>query len=296
MARILEDRESSYESLKERLDKLADVVGWQKTPVAHPGEAPKETVVDPARIDREVVFPGMPLPTLAEYVAFMKAVSAAANPMAVIASHGMTLDSYAACVSRWGQLLGASDMFALRYSQLIEAVSPACMPPQGTGSSTESQAPGRGLYAMSSARAMTPKSLFQLVDRLLALPQLKRTPVEEVTGVSLEALDENDPFFVTYHGEGSEGSDAMLVELRVPGPCANVREGLLILGVNPSLTGASESISQRYGKEWEFVPRPPAAPSDVPFYYVYRRPSVKLSFGLLEPDALVSVVIDRTGA
>jgi hypothetical protein len=49
----------------------------------------------------------------------MKAMNTAADPMALLASHGMTLDSFAECMSLWGQVIAGNDQIALRYSRLI---------------------------------------------------------------------------------------------------------------------------------------------------------------------------------
>lgn len=120
MAAVLQDRDSGGPDLKASLDELAQAVEWQDAPENVPEEQDQVEIKEPpAMLDHVVVFPGQPLPTLAQYVAFMKAMGAASDPRSVLASYGLTELSFGECVSRWGEVLGASDEFALRYSRLI---------------------------------------------------------------------------------------------------------------------------------------------------------------------------------
>ena len=62
--------------------------------------------------------PQTPLPTLAQYVAFLKGMGTAADPMAFMASLGLTVESYVECVTLWGEVLSRRDDLALRYARL----------------------------------------------------------------------------------------------------------------------------------------------------------------------------------
>jgi hypothetical protein len=73
-------------------------------------------------LDHLVILPEAPLKTLAEYVAFLRAMSTAADPTAVMASHGMTANPFTECMSLWGNLICSSNEIALRYGQLVSGL------------------------------------------------------------------------------------------------------------------------------------------------------------------------------
>jgi len=68
------------------------------------------------------MLPEAPLKTLAEYVAFLRAMNTAKDPVVVMASHGMTTDSFAECVSLWRQVICSNNDIALRYGQLVSGL------------------------------------------------------------------------------------------------------------------------------------------------------------------------------
>lgn len=120
MTPALKDRNFGDRDVQERLEQLAQAVGWQEEPPSAPeGPAQQDSGEDEAALDHLEVFPGTPLPTLADYVAFLKAMGAAADPMALMARYGLTVESYVDCVTRWGEALSASDKLTLRYARLV---------------------------------------------------------------------------------------------------------------------------------------------------------------------------------
>ena len=120
MAQVFKDRDFVDRDVREALALLANAIGWQPEPETVPeDQAPEEDREDQAALDHLVVFPGTPLPALADYVAFLKAMGTTGDPMAVMAGYGLTVESYVECVTRWGEALGASDALALRYAKLV---------------------------------------------------------------------------------------------------------------------------------------------------------------------------------
>ena len=148
------------------------------------------------------------------------------------------------------------------------------------------------------------KSLFELVDELLDLPRLNRESVEKITGLPLVSFNEQDPYFATYHGSSTDTSaEVTEVELRYPGPQSKMKDGFLILSLNPNLGLTIDDARARFGLEQCFSPRPAEAPNTVPNYTSYSPKEARLSFGFLEPTlgtsgtcpgTLVAVIIDRT--
>lgn len=118
-ATILAHRDYGDRDLRPPLDDLASAAGFQEQSENQVQEQHEESSAPPEVLDDQVILPEAPLKTLAEYVAFMKAMNTAADPMALMASHGMTLDSFAECMSLWGQVIAGNDQIALRYSRLI---------------------------------------------------------------------------------------------------------------------------------------------------------------------------------
>ena len=130
-AGILSDRDWGDRDLKAPLDELATAVGLEekRLEVAETVPAPPETPPEPPRIASEVwdhleMLPEAPVKTLAQYVAFLKAMNTATDPMAVITSYGMTVESFRECVTQWGQVIASNDAVAMRYGQLVSS-SPA---------------------------------------------------------------------------------------------------------------------------------------------------------------------------
>lgn len=118
-ASILTNRDRGDRDLKLPLDNLANAVEFKEESEGQVQEEHQESSLPPEVLDNLVILPEAPLKTLAQYVAFMKAMGTAADPMATMASHGMTQDSFVECMSLWGEVLGSNDEIALRYSRLM---------------------------------------------------------------------------------------------------------------------------------------------------------------------------------
>jgi len=110
---------------KKRLERLARAVGLDPEAVAGGNLATEdEIIVEEDQIavdalDHEVLLPDEPLPTLAQYTEFLKAFSAASNPMDVLSRYGLSLDQYAQSVETWGRVLSSRDEVAIRYAQIM---------------------------------------------------------------------------------------------------------------------------------------------------------------------------------
>lgn len=97
------------------------------------------------------------------------------------------------------------------------------------------------------------------------------------------------------HFIGADGAIIDQVELRVPGPKANARDGLLIMTINPVINVKISEIIERFG-----APVPDVVTSDlgetIAVYYSYSHPKGRISFEISEEqDKVLKVVIDRTG-
>ncbi|MGA2329557.1 MAG: hypothetical protein ABSH05_25135 [Bryobacteraceae bacterium] len=124
-ASILEDREWGDRDLKPPLDNLADAVGFEekREEEAEAVPAPPETPpIAPEVWDHLEMLPEAPVKTLAQYVSFLKAMNQTKDPMAVITSHGMTVETFGECVSQWGEVISGNDALAVRYGQLVSGL------------------------------------------------------------------------------------------------------------------------------------------------------------------------------
>ncbi|MGC9973057.1 MAG: hypothetical protein ABSE56_20960 [Bryobacteraceae bacterium] len=128
-ASIIEDREWCDRDLKPPLDELAKAVGSEEkreeeaeTAPAPPEKPPQAPPIAPEVWDHLVMLPEAPVKTLAQYVAFLKAMNTTKEPMAVIASYGMTVESFGECVSQWGEVIAGNDALAIRYGQLVSGM------------------------------------------------------------------------------------------------------------------------------------------------------------------------------
>ncbi len=74
-----------------------------------------------ALLDDQVLLPGNPLPTLADYCRFLSEMGASANPMETMARFGMNTEQYVQSVTAWGELISRRDDVAIRYSLLVAA-------------------------------------------------------------------------------------------------------------------------------------------------------------------------------
>jgi hypothetical protein len=120
----------------------------------------------------------------------------------------------------------------------------------------------------------------------------------------MTSSDEQDPYFITYHGSEKEASAAVTeVELRYPGPRSTMKDGLVIISVSPNLKVTIDEVRAWFGQEGSYNPRPAEAPSSAPYYTSYGQKETRLSFGFLDPASgrcsalsgyLMTVVIDRT--
>jgi hypothetical protein len=118
-ASILKDREYGDRMLRSPLEELAAAVGFGDGPEAVDEAVTEEAPAASAEWDDLVILPDEPLKTLAEYVAFLKAMSKAPDPMAVMTAYGMTQDSFRSCIERWGEVICSNNEIALRYSRLV---------------------------------------------------------------------------------------------------------------------------------------------------------------------------------
>ena len=104
--------------------------------------------------------------------------------------------------------------------------------------------------------------------------------------------DSNEYF---HHFIGTDSTIVEHVELRVPRPNANAKDGLLIMTINPVIDVKISDIIERFG-----APVPEFVTSDlgqrVAVYYCYNHPNGKISFEISEEqDRVLKVVIDPTG-
>jgi hypothetical protein len=144
------------------------------------------------------------------------------------------------------------------------------------------------------------KTLLDLVHNLLGLERLSRQAVADATNLELERDEvSSSENFDVFFGYRDLESHELEIELRVPGPNARPRDGLLIMNLDPGLSVAHKEIVERFGAPSEFTLRPPNAPKDGPTFNIHRLPGGKLSFGLVDRppcEELTAIVIDRTDA
>jgi hypothetical protein len=88
-------------------------------------DSPEPEAPQPEVRDHAVLLPVCPLRTLAEYVAFLRALSATADPQSVLAAHGMpNQQAFTSVLLKWSQLLAADNALALRYAELMAREPP----------------------------------------------------------------------------------------------------------------------------------------------------------------------------
>jgi hypothetical protein len=119
MARILRDRQWGDRVLQPALEELALAVGFREEPEVEAPREPEPPSIPDEVLDNLALLPDAPLKTLGEYCAFMKAMSKAKDPMAVMASYGLTQENLVECMTRWGEVISGNDQIALRYAQLV---------------------------------------------------------------------------------------------------------------------------------------------------------------------------------
>jgi hypothetical protein len=119
MAQLLADREWCDGAVRSALDDLADALAKEIAPGAQSRQDADETPSTDLDLDYLVLLPSDPLKTLAEYVAFMKALGGSGDPASVMAAHGMDQEGFVACVSRWSAVLASDDRLPLRYAELM---------------------------------------------------------------------------------------------------------------------------------------------------------------------------------
>ncbi len=118
-AAILKDREWGDRMLRPALDALAEAVDFKEVPDEPPPEVAGPPSIPNEVFDNMVLVPDVPLKTLAEYCAFLKAMGEGKDPLAVMASYGLTPDSMGECVTRWGEVISSNDQIAMRYASLV---------------------------------------------------------------------------------------------------------------------------------------------------------------------------------
>lgn len=72
-----------------------------------------------AALDTEVLVPDQPIRTLADYVAFMRAMQRGADVMALFAQHGLTPVTWGACATAWAQVMTKRMDVAMRFAELL---------------------------------------------------------------------------------------------------------------------------------------------------------------------------------
>jgi len=125
MTRILRDRQWGDRMLQPALEELAQAVGFQEEPEAEVPKEPEPPSIPDEILDNLALLPDAPLKTLGEYCAFMKAMGKAKDPMAVMASYGLTQENLVECMTRWGEVICGNDQIALRYARLMTPEGPS---------------------------------------------------------------------------------------------------------------------------------------------------------------------------
>lgn len=93
-------------------------------PVPVPPLTPPRPLVpdlEPSSIDAEPFLAGQPLPTLRDYAGFLKALQAGGDVLALMASRGMTVQTWSACSTAWSGVLMKNPTAALRFAELLSA-------------------------------------------------------------------------------------------------------------------------------------------------------------------------------
>jgi hypothetical protein len=121
-ASILKSREYGDRDLRPALDRLAAAAEFEDKPAEPVAENHEPISVPPEVLDHLVLLPEAPLKTLAEYAGFLRAMSKAADPMAVMASYGLTTESFAECMTQWGSVISSNNDVAVRYGQLVSGL------------------------------------------------------------------------------------------------------------------------------------------------------------------------------
>ena len=116
--------------------------------------------------------------------------------------------------------------------------------------------------------------------------------VGQTLNMHLNKTDSNN-YFDFFIGVNSAIIDH--VELRVPNPDANAKDGLLIMTINPVVDVKISDIIERFG-----APEPDFVYSDlgerVAVYYCYNHPNGRINFEISEEqNKVLKAVIDRTG-
>ncbi len=131
------------------------------------------------------------------------------------------------------------------------------------------------------------------LENVFALERLDAVQVGHALGITLKKFDRNK-YFNFFFNKKTIGPIISKVELRVPGPKANSRDGLLIMTIDPSIYITTVPVVERFGE-----PEPDFVMSDqgetVEVYYCYKHHGCKLSFEISkDEDRVLAVIIDRT--
>jgi len=136
------------------------------------------------------------------------------------------------------------------------------------------------------------EDFFSLFEDILILDSFNSDQVCKTLNMHLIKTDSNEYFnyFI-----GVESAIVNHVELRVPHPNTNVKDGLLIMNINPVMDIKISDIIERFG-----APVPDFVTSDmgerIAVYYCYNHPRGRISFEISEEqDKVLKVVVDRTG-
>jgi hypothetical protein len=117
-ARALAQREAEAKAVA--LTARGSAAGVKATAPERPPGA-LQPGIPPEPIDSEPLLPGTPLPTLVDYVRFMKELSAGVDVLQLFSSRGLTAQSWSVLVSGWSAILGGRLEVVLRFGRLMAA-------------------------------------------------------------------------------------------------------------------------------------------------------------------------------
>ncbi|HLL54693.1 MAG TPA: hypothetical protein VK447_14165 [Myxococcaceae bacterium] len=84
-------------------------------------DGPLQPRIPAEPIDSEPLLAGTPLPTLVDYVRFMKQMSGGADVMQLFAANGLSVQTWPVVVSGWSAILGARTDVGMRFGALMAA-------------------------------------------------------------------------------------------------------------------------------------------------------------------------------
>ncbi|MBZ4418843.1 hypothetical protein [Myxococcus sp. RHSTA-1-4] len=119
------DRERQAEAARRDAERqreaLAGLLSPSVEPISPPSAFSPRPRVPGRPIDDEVIFPGARLRTLMDYARLLKAMSGSSDVLAVFAAHGLTVESWTAEATAWGQAMTGRMELGLRFAELMAA-------------------------------------------------------------------------------------------------------------------------------------------------------------------------------